>query len=321
MHKGIGRYLVLLALVTLSLTGCLRSAGDNLQAPEARALSTSTPQPSPIPTQEVPTAETIIITATIDPAMELTSQAVAMAAQQVEDLQNQLQPTSTPEASQFDVPTADTSFEAQQVPEVNDPLLLTATGIVAEATQRVLDLTATASGPVIELPTFTPTTDPNIIPPTATLGAGGPRMGVDCVHEVRQGENLYRLSLTYGVLVMDIARASGISNVELIYPGQSLIIPGCGTTGVFPPATPTPTPVATAIPVTGVDARPATGTTNVFPSATPFASAGGVQHTVSQGETLYQISIRYGVPMDAIAAANGITNPDLIDFNQVLTIP
>jgi LysM repeat protein len=44
-------------------------------------------------------------------------------------------------------------------------------------------------------------------------------------HTVRPGENLYRISLAYGVPMSTIAAANGIVNYNLIYAGQTLCIP------------------------------------------------------------------------------------------------
>ena len=44
-------------------------------------------------------------------------------------------------------------------------------------------------------------------------------------HTVRPGENLYRISLAYGVPMGTIAAANGIVNYNLIYAGQTLCIP------------------------------------------------------------------------------------------------
>jgi len=44
-------------------------------------------------------------------------------------------------------------------------------------------------------------------------------------HTVRPGENLYRISLAYGVPMATIATANGIVNYNLIYAGQTLCIP------------------------------------------------------------------------------------------------
>ncbi len=45
------------------------------------------------------------------------------------------------------------------------------------------------------------------------------------IHTVQAGENLFRISVSYGVTVESIVSANGLSDARLIYPGQSLIIP------------------------------------------------------------------------------------------------
>jgi len=58
------------------------------------------------------------------------------------------------------------------------------------------------------------------------------------VHIVQAGESLLSIAAKYGVSVWDIARRNGIWNINLIYVGQKLTIPG---EGEEPPA-PEPTP-------------------------------------------------------------------------------
>jgi len=115
-------------------------------------------------------------------------------------------------------------------------------------------------------------------------------------HVVQAGENLYRIALRYGVTWPAIAAANGITNPNLIYVGQVLIIPAPGTTPT--PSTPLP---GTAVPTTA----PSTGGT----------------YTVVAGDTLSRIALRFGTTVQAIVSANGITNPNLIYVGQVLKIP
>jgi peptidoglycan-N-acetylglucosamine deacetylase len=62
-------------------------------------------------------------------------------------------------------------------------------------------------------------------------------------------------------------------------------------------------------------------------SATPTKAVGTTTstrtqtHTVAQGESLLAIASRYGVTLDELAAANGITNTNRVFVGQVLTIP
>ena len=53
-----------------------------------------------------------------------------------------------------------------------------------------------------------------------------------------------------------------------------------------------------------------------FPTAVPAQS-----HTVQAGENLTTIAQRYGVTVQAIVAANSITNPDRVAVGTVLIIP
>src|SRR5258708_5763878 len=50
-------------------------------------------------------------------------------------------------------------------------------------------------------------------------------------------------------------------------------------------------------------------------------SADGPTHTVQPGENLFRIALRYGTTVEALAAANQITDPTHITVGQVLTIP
>lgn len=50
-------------------------------------------------------------------------------------------------------------------------------------------------------------------------------------------------------------------------------------------------------------------------------SGGGGEHVVQKGETLSLIAKRYGVTVDAIMAANGLANANIIGVGQALVIP
>jgi LysM repeat protein len=105
--------------------------------------------------------------------------------------------------------------------------------------------------------------------------------------------------------------------------------------------TPTPTPTSalaknpplvfpTVTPVQQIDVKQqieaAITPTNTLqpppsPTAVPEATKAQRKHLVQRGENLFRISLRYGVPMEAIVAVNNIKNPALIYAGQVLIIP
>jgi LysM repeat protein len=108
------------------------------------------------------------------------------------------------------------------------------------------------------------------------------------VHIVQQGENLFRISLRYGVPISVIAAQNGITNVNRIFVGQRLIISG-GAGVIIPPTQP-----------------PTTGT--------------GI-YVVQRGDTLARIARRFNTTVAALAQLNGIVNVNLIFVGQQLRVP
>ncbi len=104
------------------------------------------------------------------------------------------------------------------------------------------------------------------------------------VHVVRAGETLTAIARAYHVTVEAIARANNLLNPDCIYAGQRLVIPA-GAPYVPPPAT------------------------------------GGCEYLVQPGDTLSKVAQRYGTTVQAIMAANGLSNPDYIAIGQKLIIP
>jgi len=110
------------------------------------------------------------------------------------------------------------------------------------------------------------------------------------VHTVRRGESLYLLAHRYGSSVRAIRQANGLRR-NLIHPGQSLIVPRLG-----------------------------------LPSAhTQRASRRSVSHSgryrVQSRDTLWDIARTFGVSIDHLCAANGITRRQVIRPGQTLSIP
>ena len=52
-----------------------------------------------------------------------------------------------------------------------------------------------------------------------------------------------------------------------------------------------------------------------------WSNTGGTYVALKSGETLYSLSRRYGVPVDAISKSNGITNPSTVRVGQRILIP
>jgi LysM repeat protein len=111
-------------------------------------------------------------------------------------------------------------------------------------------------------------------------------------HTVQPGEWIYSIARQYNVSPQAIIEANALQDPSLLYSGQQLIIP-CSNS-----APPAPVPEEQ---VTICENSP--------------------RHRVSQGETLFGIAQRYGVPMQDIISANHLASASLIYEGQVLVIP
>ncbi len=123
-----------------------------------------------------------------------------------------------------------------------------------------------------------------------------PTRSVACAatHVVRAREGLYAVALRYGVTAAEIAAANGITNINALRIGQTLCIPGAAATATPPAAQPT---------------------------SPPAAPTAGRTHTVQSGENLFRIALAYGVTVDSLMAANGITDVRFLRSGAVLIIP
>jgi LysM repeat protein len=142
-------------------------------------------------------------------------------------------------------------------------------------------------------PVSTPTTAPQVTEtplsasptPTATLVATptpSPTATPQvAVHIVSFGETLFSIAQAYGVSWEALAEANGLSYPYWIYEGQELVIPQVGEV----------TPVA------------------------------GQVYVVEYGDTLFSIAQVYGISVEVLAEANGLTYPYTIYVGQQLVIP
>jgi len=101
-------------------------------------------------------------------------------------------------------------------------------------------------------------------------------------YTVQAGDTLARLALKYGTTVQALVDLNGIQNPDLIRVNQVLTIP-------VPESTTTETKTTT--------------------------------YTVQAGDTLARLALKYGTTVQALIDLNGIQNRDLIEVDQVLTIP
>ncbi|MEK7278874.1 MAG: LysM peptidoglycan-binding domain-containing protein [Chloroflexota bacterium] len=116
----------------------------------------------------------------------------------------------------------------------------------------------------------------------------------DIIHTVQPGENLFRIGLKYGIGWKEIMAANGLSSTYITV-GQQLRIPAGGggeTAASAAPAAP----------------------------ETPAVTSPGM-YTIARGDTLRSIASKFGITTTALAAANGLSDPNRIYYGQALAIP
>ena len=120
----------------------------------------------------------------------------------------------------------------------------------------------------------------------------------DTLYTIQHGDTLYSISIQFGTSVQAIINANSITNPNLIYAGQTLIIPDSDAPGS--PTQPPPPPP---------------------PNEPPPPASGGSVYVVQLGDTLSGIAASHGVSVSALVQANNLTNPNLIYAGQSLVIP
>jgi LysM repeat protein len=101
------------------------------------------------------------------------------------------------------------------------------------------------------------------------------------IHVVQVGENLTMIANRYGTAPQALASANNLVNMNLLYVGQRLTIPGSGST----------------------------------------SGQGNGYYVVKAGDTLSAIAARYGTTTQALVQANGLASANLIYVGQRLLIP
>jgi LysM repeat protein len=179
----------------------------------------------------------------------------------------------------------------------------------------------------------------------------------DTLHRVARGETLVRIASSYGSSAVSVARANSLTNPNLIYPGQQLLIPAVsgaarssGGEGESPGSSSKTSGKRSGqfhvvrkgenlesiakkhSGVTADDIARANGITNgriytgtrLFLDGPSFIGSGGTgseSYLVKKGDRLGDIAARYGIKLSSLTKLNNITDPNLIRAGQTLTVP
>ena len=113
-----------------------------------------------------------------------------------------------------------------------------------------------------------------------------PKLKGVCFYTVQPGDTLLAIARRFGVPLFTIAQANFIRDLDLIFIGQTLVIPKC----------------------------------RIAPAPLPKLPPACIRYTVRTGDTLIALAARFGTTVQAIALQNRILNPSRIFIGQALTI-
>lgn len=114
-------------------------------------------------------------------------------------------------------------------------------------------------------------------------------------HTVVAGDTLSGIARRHGIALRALFDANGLGWSSVIYPGQTLNVPG-----VVPAAAVTPV---------------------AAPAPAPAPVPAQATHTVVRGDTLSAIAKKYGVSLAAVFAANGLGAGSIIYPGQAIAVP
>ena len=256
--------------------------------------------------------------------------------------------TTTPAATAVITPTStSTTGSASATPMATAGTATSTATVPAEGTATPTPVTAT-SGPSTAPPSNPASTEvpPSLVvtPAQSTYPVTSSLPASPTVHTVQPGETLFSIGQTYGISTALLEAANDLANADLIMPGDQLFIPS--PDGHLPPqaalagvhivapgdamstiASTFDVSVQTLMNFNNiVDADVIhVGTIIRIPKATSTASSPGTAimttDVVQAGDTLYTISQRFGVSVDAIMAANNLSDRNTVSVGQVLVIP
>lgn len=115
-------------------------------------------------------------------------------------------------------------------------------------------------------------------------------------YTIQKGDTISHIAANFGVTVQNLLSANGLGWASIIYPGQTLAIPGASTASV------SSTPIV---------ATPAPAKPTVAPG----------KYVIATGDTIAGIASRFGVTTAALLAANGLNWSSIIYTGRSLVIP
>lgn len=118
-------------------------------------------------------------------------------------------------------------------------------------------------------------------------------------YSIVKGDTIGAIAARFGIPAQTLLSANGLGWASIIYPGQTLAIPGASSVAALPAAE-----------------RPLLeNTSSVSRTSTPVA------YTIAAGDTVASIAAQFGLSSQALLAANNLSWSSLIYAGRSLTIP
>lgn len=121
-------------------------------------------------------------------------------------------------------------------------------------------------------------------------------------YTIKRGDTISGIASRYGLSTAALLKLNKLSSSSIIYPGQTILLSGSSIS---------------ITPVSNVEKNdpPSTPPTSAPPSA-PSST-----YTIRSGDTVSSIAARFGLTVDAVLRANGLTRSSIIYAGRTLTIP
>jgi N-acetylmuramoyl-L-alanine amidase len=121
-------------------------------------------------------------------------------------------------------------------------------------------------------------------------------------YTIVKGDTISGIAQRYGLTTAGLLAANNLSRTSIIYPGQTITLSG-----------------------SSLALTPVSSVTPANPASTPPTSAPAPvinnTYTIARGDTVTSIATRFGVSVDAVLSANGLTRASIIYAGRTLTIP